>query len=117
MLKNAGRIDADLELVKQAYAYSYGRYGYRRLTYLIRRGFQDHEGRCMNHKKVARLMRQAGLYGMHPRRKREQVFRFEHLLVFPTVCNVTLVFDNPVSAWLQILRRSSGVEPGITCHL
>ncbi|USR80000.1 IS3 family transposase [Arcanobacterium pinnipediorum] len=74
VLKNAGRIDTNLELVKQAYAYAHGRYGYRRLTDLIRRGFQGHEGRCMNHKKVARLMRQAGLYGMHPRRKRYKSF-------------------------------------------
>lgn len=73
-LKNADRIDTDLELVKEAYAYAHGRYGYRRLTDLIRLGFNDHEGRRMNHKKVARLMRQAGLRGAQPKRRRYQSF-------------------------------------------
>ena len=73
-VKNADRTDADLELVKEAYAHAHGRYGYRRLTDLIRLGFSDHEGRCMNHKKVARLMRQAGLRGAQPRRKRYRSF-------------------------------------------
>ncbi|MCD4557740.1 IS3 family transposase [Schaalia sp. lx-100] len=73
-LKNACRIDADLELVQEAYAYAHGRYGYRRLTDLIRIGFGTHQGRCMNHKKVARLMRRVGLQGAQPKRKHYRSF-------------------------------------------
>lgn len=68
------RTDADLELVKEAYAYAHGRYGYRRITDLIRLGFADHKGRRMNHKKVARLMRLAGVQGAQPKRKRYKSF-------------------------------------------
>lgn len=64
----------DLEVVKAAFDYAQGRYGCRRITALIAQGFGNYPPQVFNHKKVARLMRMAGLKGACPRRKHYRSF-------------------------------------------
>lgn len=66
---NTGKSDPDLEVVKSAFAYAKGVYGYRRVTDLLRNGFDGNAPVRMNHKKVARLMKVAELKGATPKRK------------------------------------------------
>lgn len=62
------KVEADRQLltrIRRVHAESRGNYGVRRIPASIRS-----EGEPVNHKRVARLMRQAGLAGMTRRRKR-----------------------------------------------
>lgn len=59
--------DKDLEIktkIKEIYDKNKGRYGYRRITLVLRS-----QNILINHKKVKRIMKMMGLYGITPRAK------------------------------------------------
>ena len=56
MQKKNDKYESEKELIKQIFHYHKGRYGYRRITQLVRRA-----GFILNHKTVKRLMNELGL--------------------------------------------------------
>lgn len=65
--KQLEKEDKNLEIkkiIKKIYEKHKGRYGYRRITLTLR-----NENIIVNHKKVKRLMKEMGLYGMTPKAK------------------------------------------------
>ena len=61
--------DEELRLAMIRLAKQYGRYGYRKIAYLLRI-----EGWIANHKKVARLWREGGLQLPHRHKKRKRLY-------------------------------------------
>lgn len=67
-LQRLGRVDPDwerMQLVQQAYRRSHRTYGYRRITYWLRR----EKGLVLNHKAVLRLMQKMGLRSIARQRR------------------------------------------------
>lgn len=65
-IKHMDEGDKDAELKQQItdiYNENLGRYGYRRITLVIRKHTR------VNHKKITRIMRELGLYGVQPKAK------------------------------------------------
>jgi putative transposase len=61
--------ESDLKAVIGAIAGRYPRYGYRRITEQLKR-----EGHAVNHKRVLRLMREMGIEGKRPRKRKRTTY-------------------------------------------
>jgi putative transposase len=86
--------DLDLEAEILAIAGAHPTYGYRRLTAELKR-----RGRIVNHKRVARLMRQLGILGK-PRVKRKRTTNSKHGFQRHPNRVINLAIDRPDQVWV-----------------
>lgn len=91
------RGDGDLKAEISALAGSHPTYGYRRITAELKR-----QGQVVNHKRVARLMREMGILGK-PRVKRKRTTNSNHgFRRYPNRV-LNLVIDHPDQVWVADL--------------
>ena len=84
----------DIKAAIVAIAGQYPTYGYRRLTAMLKR--QEHE---INHKRVARLMRELGIVGKRPTKRKRTTNSNHEFKRYPNLV-MNLEIDHPDQVWV-----------------
>jgi putative transposase len=85
-----------LKHITRIHTESRGTYGWPRVHAELTLGL----GQAVNHKRVARLMRQAGLQGLYRRRRRGCTIRDPHAEPAADLVNRTFTVDGPDRLWI-----------------
>ena len=100
-----------VKLIERIHAESRGTYGWPRVAAELRLGL----GLPVNHKRVARLMRQAGLQGLYRRRRRGCTIRDPAADPAADLVNRQFTVDRPDRLWITDITEHPTAEGKVYC--
>ncbi|MBX6724094.1 MAG: IS3 family transposase, partial [Dactylosporangium sp.] len=100
-----------LKHIRRIHAESRGTYGWPRVTAELALGL----GMPVNHKRVARLMRAAGLQGLYRRRRRGCTVRDPHAEPAADLVNRKFTVDAPNQLWITDITEHPTEEGKVYC--
>jgi putative transposase len=100
-----------LKHIEKIHEGSRGTYGWPRVHAELRLGL----GMTVNHKRVARLMREAGIQGLYRRRRRGCTVRDLHAEPYADLVDRDLVVDGPDELWCTDITEHPTLEGKVYC--
>lgn len=100
-----------LKHIEKIHEESRGTYGWPRVHAELTLGL----GLAVNHKRVARLMREAGIQGLYRRRRRGCTVRDPHAEPHPDLVARDFVVDGPDELWLTDITEHPTLEGKVYC--
>jgi len=100
-----------LKHIEKIHEESRGTYGWPRVHAELTLGL----GLAVNHKRVARLMREAGVQGLYRRRRRGCTVRDPHAEPHPDLVDRDFVVDGPDELWLTDITEHPTWEGKVYC--
>jgi putative transposase len=100
-----------LKQIRKIHEESRGTYGWPRVHAELTLGLDV----AVNHKRVARLMREAGIQGLYRRRRRGCTVRGPQAELYPDLVDRDFVVDGPDELWCTDITEHSTAEGKVYC--
>jgi putative transposase len=112
-MKSARTVENELLLkhIEKIHEESRGTYGWPRVHAELTLGL----GLAINHKRVARLMREAGIQGLYRRRRHGCTVRDPHAEPYVDLVDRDLVVDGPDELWCTDITEHPTMEGKVHC--